>query len=48
MKIDINKVGLWIIDHDGLIIGEQTLENAVIEYGEGMKERGRSEASPQQ
>lgn len=40
MEILQKATGNWIIEHDGLMVSGQTLDEAVIEYGEGMKRRG--------
>jgi hypothetical protein len=43
MKIDRKKENdQVIIEHDGLMVSERTLEEAIISYGEGMYERGNS------
>ena len=41
MKIDRKKENdQVIIEHDGLMVSERTLEEAIISYGEGMFLRG--------
>lgn len=45
MTIRTNVRGGWVIEHDSLMVFGDTLEETIIEYGEGMKLRGILEAT---
>lgn len=45
MQIQTNVRGGWVIEHDRLMVSGDTLEEAIVEYGEGMKNRGRLEVT---
>lgn len=40
MEITKLENGRYIIEHDGLMVAEDSLEEAIKTYGEGMYERG--------
>ena len=40
MKIEQLQPNNWVIEHQGLMVRGDTLKEAVMEYGDGMYERG--------